>query len=167
MSHPEICIKVKQFDFYSNNGLGKLLVTSYMDNNVKLSTEIIKELKVRSNYVGYIMGKSEQIKIIIEEVDFEKIQKVMKHLDWTWYSAAHIGKTGPPDIDDLRRTAFKLLEDIWNTEEGFPEMSTSIGGFVASRQIYNGIPSLKLVFELTNWGFDEDDLKSPNYSGEY
>ena len=160
----EVYIKYKDFEFYSNRGLERLLVSSYMDNDPNLSDEIIKELKNRKkNKPEYVMSRDRQIKIILEEVDFVKIHQVMTQLKWTWY---HSGQT-TPSIVEIKEFSIKLLKDIWKSEEGIPVVILGTGGLVATRQIYEGMKTLELRFDISSWGFDNEDIQSPNYDGEY
>jgi|TARA_R110000824_G_scaffold289406_1_gene478002 hypothetical protein len=161
----EVYVKYKDFEFYSNRGLERLLVSSYMDNDPNLSDEIIKELKVRVNVKpDYLMSRDRQIKIILEEVNFEKIHQVMEFTKWTWFST---GSKQSPTVDEIKSASIKLLEDVWECEEGIPIVLLGTGGLVATREIYDGKRSLELRFDITSWGFDNDDIQSPNYDGDY
>ena len=136
-----------------------------MDNDPNLSDEIIKELKKRKkNKPEYVMSRDRQIKIILEEVDFVKIYQVMEFTKWTWFST---GSKQSPTVDEIKSTSIRLLKDIWECEEGMPIVSLGTGGLVATREIYDGKRSLELRFVITSWGFDNDDIQSPNYDGEY
>ena len=107
------------------------------------------------------LDKDFQIKVILEEVDFNQIYSVMTHLDWRW------GLNGEqPSIDKLKSTAKDLLERVWNLPE---EEDTSIcwtgsGGFVAYKQYFDGLKMLSLKFELTGWEFEYDDVQNENYN---
>lgn len=134
-----------------------------MDNDAELSSKIIKELKNRVNKFEYVMDRDTQIKYIIEEIDFEKIHKTMVFLKWTWFTAGSI----TPNIDELRTYSIKLLKNVWDSEEGIPVVSIGTGGLVATRQIYEGMKTLSLQFDISNWGFDNDDIQCPNYNDAY
>lgn len=87
----------------------------------------------------------------------------MTQLKWTWYASGQ----SIPSIEEVKRTSIKLLKDVWDAEEGIPVVILGTGGLVATRQIYEGMKTLELRFDISNWGFDNDDIQSPNYSGDY
>jgi hypothetical protein len=102
-----------------------------------------------------------QVKIILDNINFEKIYSVMEFLDWKI-----AGKI--PSTAVTRRHATKLLEDVWNTEEGNERCSLETGGLRAERLIYDGLKMLKLSFILTSWDIDYDavTLTYEEYMGE-
>lgn len=62
---------------------------------------------------------------VLNTFNFEKMRKVMEHLEWVWVEG--IGRPfGVPNIDDLRKTAKQLLEESFEERE-----SISSGGFSA------------------------------------
>lgn len=73
---------------------------------------------------------------ILLHFDFEKVQKVMKTLNWTWYcwtdelDNSHCGEV--PSLFALRQTAYKLLLEAVENEE-----STGIGGFEVQCYVYD------------------------------
>lgn len=48
---------------------------------------------------------------LIDQLDFQKIQSVMKFLNWN-YSNNHDGNLHPPSIQELREVAFSNLKDL-------------------------------------------------------
>lgn len=118
------------------------------------------------------LGKDDQIRIILEEMDFDKIHKVMVFLDWVWvkpildeHDGTHKFISAVPTIDELKTESKKWLEDVWNIPEREDVAIYSIGsgGLVAMKCVYDGLKMLSLTFELTNWEFDYNDVQSENY----
>lgn len=83
-----------------------------------------------------------QVKYILENFDFEKVHKVMKCLDWHWFSCE-----GVPNTYRLIKAAEEMLMDT-NTD-GF---SRSSGGFRTEK--VDGI--LYLSFVVEDWEGHEE-----------
>jgi hypothetical protein len=86
------------------------------------------------------------IPMIFERFDFEKVQRVMEFLNWTWANEG-----GVPSIASLKTTARDLLEDcvIDFEGQGRPKSGTSFstGGFEAYIEYHErGKPRLHLLF---------------------
>ena len=74
----------------------------------------------------------EAVENILDEFDFNRVQKTMEALDWQWWDV-----DGVPSISDLRRRARSLLEDVYlKSDEHL--VTTSTGGFEASRVMMVG-----------------------------
>ncbi len=118
-----------------------------------------------------IMGRDDQIRIILEEMDFDKIHRTMVFLDWVWVknevdaNGRYDYKSAVPTIEDLKSDSKKWLEEVWNMPEREDAVIYSIGsgGLVAQKCVYDGLKMLSLTFELTKWEFDYDDVQSENY----
>ena len=106
------------------------------------------------------LGKEDQIRIILEETDFEKIHKVMKFLNWRWHIDNDV-----PTIERLKEEAHHHLEQIWDFGDTGESnyYSCGTGGFRASKYVYHGLTMLGLAFELTGWDFDYNDVMCDNY----
>ena len=158
-------ISFDKFNHYSNEGLSKLLIKAIFEDP-KLKNEILLELEIRGENIEYIMGKDRQIKYIMEGFDFERVHKAMTHLNWTWRNTSI--PQSVPTIEELKNTAFRFLNEVWNeSEDGSPVICHGAGGFMACRDIYDGHKIISLRFELSSYGFDIEDIKVINYDGEY
>lgn len=90
------------------------------------------------------------IEEIMEYFDFDRVHKAMVALNWTWFDV------GAPTIDDLKRQARRLLDEvaskIENSDEG--QFYIATGGFKASARRYEKSPGgilLELTFEVSRW----------------
>jgi hypothetical protein len=86
------------------------------------------------------------IPFAIDRFDFEKVQKVMEFLGWTWS-----GNGKSPTIDELKGTAFYLLSGCVHEFEtrGRPKegMLYATGGFQARVECFEkSDPRLELLF---------------------
>lgn len=108
------------------------------------------------------LSREDQIRIILEETNFDKINRVMTFLDWTWFSY-----NGVPTIEQLKTEAKRLLEDVYNDSDDYeyPCITHETGGFVATRDMIDGIKMLSLDFVLTGWDFEYDDVTNAHYEG--
>jgi hypothetical protein len=83
----------------------------------------------------------------LSEFDFEKVHKVMTFLDWKWWFP---GQPHVPDIEELKRSAEKLLAEVVTDNKGSTYISS--GGLKAEKTSHEGrIVSVYLTFELANW----------------
>jgi hypothetical protein len=91
---------------------------------------------------------------ILENFDFDKCEKVMKHLNWTWWN-----NSNSPTVQELRESAKQRIEDSiinlkkeekWHYSQ--PYMSSS-GGVCAHvwKNRYGKICNIQLQFILTEW----------------
>jgi len=91
----------------------------------------------------------DSIENILDEYDFQKVQKAMEALEWHWSTA----EDGLPSIAELRRQARGLLEDAYRYEDS-PSILMGCGGFEATRLMEVGsltkYLSLKFVVEEGN-----------------
>lgn len=93
------------------------------------------------------MKLTEQKEVILNDFNFEKVEKVMKALDWKWVDGnAHGNFEYQPKIDDLKRVASLCLDNVINNTDD--EHSCSIGGFEALKT--NGMLELRFVPEVSN-----------------
>jgi hypothetical protein len=84
--------------------------------------------------------------IVMDRFDFDKVHKVMTFLNWTWAGAGAV-----PTIDQLKSCAYELLHQAVQSydECGSPSTGASVatGGFQATVDVYDsGATQLTLLF---------------------
>jgi len=89
-----------------------------------------------------------QIEEILNEMDFYKIHKAMKHLGWKWGFG---DMATVPNIHRLKEEAHRLLSESKKYRNSEVQMHSSCGGFEV--YAYKGGFSLKFVLE--QWDTDE------------
>ena len=104
---------------------------------------------------NFTLKRSEHIDAIINNFDFEKVNKVMNFLNWTWFFS-----TTCPTIDELKQEAKRILNEICDSEDDTIAIST--GGFKAS--IYDDHLELEFIValydsELLNNGHRYEKIK--------
>jgi hypothetical protein len=91
----------------------------------------------------------DSIENILDEYEFQRVQKVMKALEWRWYGTEDVF----PSIAEIRRQARGLLEDVYRYEDSAC-ITMGRGGFEANRLMevgsLNKYLSLKFVVEEGN-----------------
>jgi hypothetical protein len=89
------------------------------------------------------MTEEKIIDDILDEFDFDKVQKTMETLEWTWHS------TYPetPSISQLRKFARYLMKSC----VGHEEYTTASGGFHVRKETFDGLPFYQLQFVVTEW----------------
>ena len=130
-------------------------------NIENLTSEEVVQLQVLLNK----LYPTKQVKVdplvkmvddIIDEFNFEKVQKTMHALDWTWAST----QMTVPSISELKNTARYLLINAYNMRQGeykdtHPEVPVecATGGFVAMAlsNEEGTVDWLKLQFVVTEW----------------
>lgn len=145
---------------YTVETLNKLLLEAVNTENFEIASEIRDVINDRGG-IDNFMTLDVQVKIILDNVNFERIYSVMEFLDWKI-----AGKI--PSTATTRKYATKLLVDVWNMEEGYERCSLESGGLRAERFIYDGLKMLKLSFILTSWDIDYEavSLTYEEYMGE-
>lgn len=88
------------------------------------------------------MKKDEQIKLVMEEFNFEKIHSVMTHQQMKWNFGG--GDKRIPTIEELKHNAELQLRKAMANELGY----FSLGGFEASFE--NNILQLRFILETSN-----------------
>lgn len=101
------------------------------------------------------INKETAIKNIISNLEFNKIEKVMKLLSWTWHDAEE-----PPTIGELVLYAQKRLSETYDKcKETKKDYYTSCGGF-ATKALWNeelqNVDYLECEFVLTSWEYYEE-----------
>ena len=128
----------------------------------------MRELAPYLRKIEQKIGKDEQIKIILEETDFDKIFDVMNYLRWEWMYRDEDDNVNfrVPDLETIKKTAKQCLEDVWNIEETGEDQFyfSGTGGFTAYKFVFDGLRCLSLKFELTGWNMDYEDVQNENYS---
>lgn len=105
-----------------------------------------------------MLNKQKAIDEIIENFNWEKVQKTMDALGWTWHDSE--GET--PTLGALFRCATGLLHDTYDRAEMMKvNCSSATGGFMVrafvndeTKEIY----SLRLAFEVCNWDSYEENI---------
>jgi hypothetical protein len=117
----------------------------------------ITEEKIRKKRLNPEETRDEMIENIIKEFDFDKCRRVMKFLNWSWWSV------GVPQVEDLQRTARHLMEcaskGAQEKKKHFSDpYFCSTGGLKATAYgNHAGHPIfLELEFVLTDWSCDGD-----------
>ncbi len=90
----------------------------------------------------------EQVEDILDEFDFQKVQKAMEALDWNYFDS--VDKV--PTIGELRKMARGLLNHVYSADPSPNDMAGS-GGFEATRymDIGDATKYLALKFVVTEW----------------
>lgn len=102
----------------------------------------------------FVLSKEKHVQEIMDNFDFTKVERVMNHLNWTWFDSEK-----PPTISRLKSSAKKLLEDVYDTKTPDDQIySISSGGFKAIKM--NNFLDLEFVLS----SFDSEHL---NYGNEY
>ena len=107
----------------------------------------------------FTIKKEKHINHIIDGFDFEKVHDIMINLDWNWINISALGELEYyiPTIDDLRDTAIKLLNDVYDSDvDDYGYVAT--GGLKASK--YEDF--LELEFILTDSSSEELNF-DPDY----
>ena len=88
-----------------------------------------------------IVRAKEQIDVVIEEMDYQKIHEGMKAVGWEW---SVYNRT--PTSEELRKVAYSILIKLSKSEResGIERM----GGFVAKK--FNNVYSLEFVFDKSS-----------------
>ena len=84
----------------------------------------------------------------LDEFDFDRVHKVMMHLDWTYSDRGDV-----PTVEYLRKNARKYLMAV--AKEALKTKSeyiTGTGGFRYEAKLYeNGYLWLRMAFEIADW----------------
>lgn len=101
--------------------------------------------------------EDKMIQDIIDSFDFQKCERVMRYIDWTW------GLNGVnPTVPMLKESAIERLKDaISYAKDGkksHASYSCSSGGLKATARVnmFGHITFIKLEFILTDWDSDGD-----------
>ena len=110
----------------------------------------------------FTIKKEKHINHIINGFDFEKVHDIMISLNWNWINISALGELEYhiPTIEDLRETALKILNDVYD----FDSVDSDDYGYVATGGLkaskYEDF--LELEFILTDSSSEEINFE-PNY----
>lgn len=90
-----------------------------------------------------LKSKNEQIKIVLENTNFNLINKTMKNLNWTW-SDSETGERRVPNIKELKMIAIDCIVKALKSEDGYAQ----IGNFEC--EVNKGAIELKFVLTRAN-----------------
>lgn len=99
--------------------------------------------------------EEQTIEKLIANFDFEKVQKVMKCLDWQYWDSEET-----PSIERLKETAISNLKSCCNTlnKQGKRKAVCCVGGFVATARKYkDGELCLQLSFQIASFNWSNKD----------
>lgn len=103
------------------------------------------------------MEKQTAINNIIDNFNWDRVQKVMEFLDWKW--AGNDGEV--PGIGPLVRQSIELLDKAYDSCEQYKDITrTGTGGLYAMAfwdDKKNEVYHLELYFALTCWEEYEED----------
>ena len=90
----------------------------------------------------------ETIMDCLDEFDFDRVHKVMMHLNWTYSDDKDV-----PTIETLRKNARKYLMAVAKEAlETKSEYITGTGGFRYEAKLYeDGYLWLRMAFEIESW----------------
>jgi hypothetical protein len=90
----------------------------------------------------------ETIMDCLDEFDFDRVHKVMMHLNWTYSDCKDV-----PTVEYLRKNARKyLMEVVKQALETKSEYITGTGGFRYEAKLYeDGYLWLRMAFEIESW----------------
>lgn len=88
-----------------------------------------------------IIRAKEQIDVVIEEMDYQKIHEGMKAVGWEW---SVYNRTPAPE--ELRKVAYNILIKLSKSER--ESCIERMGGFVAKK--FNNVYSLEFVFDKSS-----------------
>jgi hypothetical protein len=112
----------------------KELKTALLEKKAgETSSSSTKSFHDRENNLPFAL--QQKIYSIMDNFDFEKVQKVMENVGWRWAFA----KDGIPSVSELKNEAHRLLVDACESET-----NVATGGF-------------KAVFEKSSPWEDDDD----------
>ena len=103
--------------------------------------------------------QSDMINEVLAHFDFEKVNEVMKAINWTW-----AGYKGVPSIKDLKESAEERLQNVIdqvlspnNTEHYEIGWISATGGFKATAWKHkdNTLARIQLEFIVTDWDADD------------
>lgn len=87
---------------------------------------------------------------ILDNIDFDRIQDVMRFLRWEWVSPDGVG-TKIPTIGELRKEARRLLRNAANEALKLGiEFTVASGGFFATAQKLNDKMYMRIHFEISD-----------------
>lgn len=90
----------------------------------------------------------DDIEDILDNIDFDRIQDVMKFLHWEWVSPDGVG-TRIPTIGELRKGARRILRNAAAEADKLGiEFTVASGGFFATAKKLNDKMYMRIHFEI-------------------
>ncbi len=81
---------------------------------------------------------------IMESFDFDKVQRTMAFLGWSWGHSKTESRI--PSVEEIKKAALVLLNDVINYyHRHFHDVSKASGGFIA--EVFNNELRLSFVLE--------------------
>ena len=109
-----------------------------------------------NNYYPKI-SKEKQINQLLSGFDFDKVHKVMKHLEWTWCTS--VEEDGVPNHAELVIAAQRYLSVVYDSMDYCSENSGGSGGFCVHAKKYDdGEISLELKFVVESMNWSSENL---------
>lgn len=104
-----------------------------------------------------VITTEQTIEKIIDNFDFDKVLKVMKHIDWMWN-----GEKNLPSVEQLKKAATEKLsyccEVLKNSKEKKKRCFCRGGGFVVGASKNNdGAICLSLSFQIASFNWSTKD----------
>ena len=95
------------------------------------------------------MTQREQINEILDNFDFDKVEVVMKALDWKWWNS----ENSIPTKFEMQKKAASLLEDAYYEAKKWKvsHYLVGCGGFEATASYWEGEVRLGLSFVVAGW----------------
>lgn len=106
------------------------------------------------------MKLKEHFKACIEQIDFEKIESVMRHLDWKWYMLEWSTRVpNKSEMINTCKTLFKKAKEWY--KKYWKQYFVSTWWFTVSVDKWY----VKIDFSLEEWvSYDEENDNEENYS---
>jgi len=95
-------------------------------------------------------GKADPVDVIMQEFSFDRVETVMKALNWHWARSK-----GVPDIVTIRNEARRLLEEVSERLNVHKDYQIGCGGFEVTGEVVEGHKLLTLKFVVEEYCFDD------------
>jgi hypothetical protein len=95
-------------------------------------------------------GKADPVDVIMQEFSFDRVETVMKALNWYWARSK-----GVPDIVTIRNEARRLLEEVSERLNAHKDYQIGCGGFEVTGEVVEGHKLLTLKFVVEEYCFDD------------
>ena len=95
-------------------------------------------------------NKVDPVDVIMQEFPFDRVETVMKALNWHW-----VRSKGVPDIVTIRNEARRLLEEVSERLNVHKDYQIGCGGFEVTGEVVEGHKLLTLKFVVEEYCFDD------------
>jgi hypothetical protein len=101
------------------------------------------------------MDKNKAIENILENLDFDKIHKVMTFLDWKWFESEEVPTIGKI-VTNVQKHLSRTIDEALEARE---DKTIKTGGFAyyATLDDKKELDYVQVIFELTSWEYYEDN----------